>query len=91
VIFMIKKKMPLGGVITKPGSSVSVKTGNWRSFKPIVTDKCKGCGICAKYCPEGAIEIKDKKATIDYDFCKGCMICATMCPFAAIKKEVEKK
>ena len=88
---MMAKKMPAGGVIDKPGSSACIKTGNWRSFRPVVSDKCKGCGICAQFCPEGVIEVKNKKATIDYDYCKGCMICAKMCPFSAIEKEVEKK
>jgi pyruvate ferredoxin oxidoreductase delta subunit len=63
------------------------KTGSWRSFTPVITDKCIGCGICAEFCPEGCIEIIDKKAKIDYDYCKGCLICARQCPVKAIEEK----
>jgi len=73
-------------------SSESNKTGSWRAFKPIVTNKCVGCGTCEKTCPDGAIKVnpKTKKAEIDYDYCKGCLICMNVCPVKAIKKEIEK-
>ncbi len=77
--------------IKEPGSSKKVKTGAWRTFKPIVTDKCTGCGICVIFCPEGCVKLKNKKAKIDYDYCKGCLICMNECPVKAIKKEREKK
>ncbi len=53
--------------------------------KPVISGECRGCGICAKYCPEGAITIQKGKKTIDYDLCKGCGICARVCPFKAIE------
>jgi len=77
--------------VKKPGSSIEVKTGTWRTFKPIVTVKCTGCGICVQFCPEGCIKIKDKKATISYDYCKGCLICFNECPAKAIESEKEEK
>jgi len=83
--------MEPGGVIKKVGSSKEVKTGAWRTFKPIVTVKCTGCGICVQFCPEGCIAIKDKKTKIDYDYCKGCLICVNECPVKAIKSEKEVK
>ena len=90
----------LGGVVDKPGSSKQNKTGSWRTFKPIVTDRCIACGICIQYCPEACIEVRSvkgskapsgKKAMIDYDFCKGCLICLGECPHKAIESEREKK
>ena len=66
------------------------KTGSWRTFRPVVTEKCVGCGVCVKHCPDIAIKIENKKAVIDYDYCKGCMICTQVCPFKAITKEEEK-
>ncbi len=69
--------------------SLERKTGLWRDFRPVVTERCIGCGTCAKYCPEAAIRIVDKKAVIDYDYCKGCLICATVCPLKAIEKKEE--
>lgn len=80
-----------GAIVYEPGNIKKHKTGSWRSFKPIVTGKCIGCGVCAFFCPEGAIRIKDKKAVIDYDYCKGCLICMNECPQKAIKKELEEK
>jgi 2-oxoacid:acceptor oxidoreductase delta subunit (pyruvate/2-ketoisovalerate family) len=84
----------MGGVVESPGSTRSNKTGSWRTFKPLITDRCTACGICEWYCPEGAIEIKEvngkKRAVIDYDFCKGCMICVVECPQKVIKKEMNK-
>jgi len=79
-----KKQLTIAGAIYEAGSSARTKTGAWRTFKPIVSEKCTGCGICARFCPEGCIEIKNKKAIIDYDYCKGCGICANECPVKAI-------
>jgi pyruvate ferredoxin oxidoreductase delta subunit len=89
------KKLSTGAVVDKPGSSASNKTGSWRTFKPIVTDKCIACGICVQFCPEGCIEVKQKdgkkKAVINYDYCKGCLICVGQCPSKAIQSERGKK
>ena len=83
--------MKVENIVYDVGSSKKKKTGDWRNFKPVVTDKCTGCGICAQFCPEGAIQIINKKAVVDYDYCKGCMICMNECPVKAIMKEQEKK
>ena len=83
--------MEPGGVIKKPGSSKENKTGTWRTFKPIVTVECKGCGICVQFCPEGCIKIVNGKAEIDYDYCKGCLICINECPTKSIESKREEK
>lgn len=89
---MKKSKLTVGAIITEPGSSRATKTGSWRTFRPCVdAPKCTGCGICATFCPEGCIDIIEKKAVIDYDYCKGCMICKKECPFSAIRQETEEK
>lgn len=87
------EKVTIGGIIYDVGNSTMTKTGTWRVFRPIFdSEKCKRCGICAKFCPEGIISItQEKGAEANMDYCKGCGICAEECPFDAIKMEVEKK
>ena len=57
------------------------KTGAWRSIRPEVDrEKCTGCLICWKFCPEVCIVMEGEKPAIDMDYCKGCGICAKECP-----------
>lgn len=92
-----KGKRMIGSSCPSSNNSKSRKTGGWRSLKPIfLEDKCRGCGICVQYCPEGCIELRDaagKKtriAKVDYGYCKGCLLCMSLCPFNAIEKKMEK-
>ena len=53
----------------------------------IVADKCKGCTICAKNCPVGAINGGPGLVhIIDQDKCIACGTCMDVCPFDAVVK-----
>ncbi len=85
------QELTTGCEIYEPGTSRLTMTGEWRSKIPVFhKEKCKQCLLCAPFCPDSSIPVKDgKREDFDYDHCKGCGICVTVCPFDAIEwKEV---
>ena len=51
-------------------------------------DKCKGCSLCSRQCPVGAISGKVKEPfVIDADKCIKCGVCMSSCKFNAIYKK----
>ena len=75
-----------GAEIYEPATSKLMNTGEWRTKIPVYKEEnCKHCMLCAPYCPDSSIPVKDGKR-LDFDFmhCKGCGVCYKICPFGAI-------
>lgn len=59
-----------------------------RKIIKIDEKKCNGCSLCIPNCPEGALQIIDKKARLISDlFCDGLGACIGHCPEGAITIE----
>lgn len=54
--------------------------------RPVVTDKCEGCGFCIKYfeCPALIFHGEKESVSIDENVCAGCGVCVHVCPHEAI-------
>lgn len=69
-------------------------------FKPHMTSKCVGCGLCSTSCPVNAIS-KENLKLVNKEKCISCMRCISICPKKArklykyeeflAKKGIEKK
>jgi len=76
------------------GNSVQVRTGLWRTQRPVVDyERCHRCWwVCSEFCPDSAIRVRaDQTPEIDYDHCKGCLICVAQCPSHAIRAIPERE
>jgi len=59
----------------------------------VIEQRCKSCGYCVKFCPQGVLSIGKKVNSKGYEIaeavkpesCIGCCICARMCPDGAIE------
>lgn len=68
------------------GCAPSAGKRDQHSPRPFIKiEDCIACGKCIKICPEGAIKIADKKASIDSDLCGGCCECIAHCSQNAIE------
>ena len=58
----------------------------------INTKWCKGCNVCATFCPKNALKLKGDKITLaDPEGCTLCGLCELRCPdYAIYLEEVEE-
>jgi len=58
-----------------------------KEMDPVIINTlwCKGCGICAAFCPKEAISMKEEKAVADKEKCIACGMCELYCPDLAIQ------
>ena len=56
-------------------------------------DKCKGCGLCMKFCPKNVLGLDETEVNVlgyhpvgqvRSEDCIGCASCALMCPDGVI-------
>lgn len=78
--------MATGGLVTVPGSTDKIRTGDWRNEMPVIDlSRCTHCMICWVDCPDASFVVVDQKLdSVDLEHCKGCGICAEVCPTKCI-------
>jgi ferredoxin len=73
-------------VLSKLGQPQDVPLG--LANLSIEVEKCTACGLCAKFCPTGAIRLHADDDRFDLDFipaaCIDCKICVRACPTQAV-------
>jgi 2-oxoglutarate ferredoxin oxidoreductase subunit delta len=64
----------------------------WRPVL-ILTDRCKGCGLCVSACAKGGLALEETVVNIqgyhpvklvNAEACTSCAICARVCPDCAL-------
>jgi len=78
-----------GGVLKNLGMGLGSRSGKLMMHSdvlPVISaDKCKGCEKCGRWCPAGAISVRQKVSFIDPGKCIGCGECTVTCPAGAIE------
>lgn len=64
-------------------------SGNEYLFAEVDRELCRGCGLCADVCPEGAVRLEESSrgmaaAWIASELCSGCGNCLAECPTGAV-------
>ena len=55
----------------------------------VITDQCRGCGICSSRCPQKCIDTTAKPFVILQHHCLHCGSCMEACPFGAVQRRAD--
>lgn len=79
----------LGACIKNLGMGLASRMGKMRQHSAmmpeVLSEDCRFCQKCIKWCPQEAIVEKDGKAFIMTEKCVGCGECLAVCRFDAVK------
>ena len=76
-------------MVCVPGNRPYRQGGYGGHFRPLTTDDCISCGLCAQMCPEGAISYSNYDR-IDNAKCIACFRCIRNCPVQAKNMDTDE-
>ena len=56
-----------------------------------ITERCVGCGVCTRVCPQGNCSLAEGRARRKSETCEFCLACIQNCPVNAIALSMEDK
>lgn len=62
------------------GTDSCLAANRFYSGSEVCTQGCLGFGDCASVCPEGAISVSGRLASVNRSKCMGCGLCVAKCP-----------
>jgi len=84
-----------GGAIKNAGMGSATRAGKYamhdRLYPRASVKKCRACGNCVKWCPEGALSLKRKTIILDQAKCAGCGECILSCKFGVFHMPWDEK